>query len=459
MPARLLMIGLDAADGTLLDRWCAEGDMPNLAAFRANGDERPLVAPEGITDDGVWASFQYGVGLGGHGRYSYTTLLSTGRFGMSVREEGDRVPFWRAPAMAGQRVAIFDVPKCAQPSPFNGIQLLDWLVHGRSFDEPMSFPDGLAREVVDRFGAAPPSRCGYHDPPTADEDVREVLGHLRKSVSMKRAAGLHYLAAEEWDLFAITFKEAHCAEHGLWHLVDRRHKCHDEDQNRRLGEPVRQIFVDLDRAIGDLVAAAGREATVVIFSTSDFAPNGAAGHLMFEAIMRLNGSKPYRALRRLAGYPGRPFELLPYTDNAVAIRINAPRHGERYRSLREKLELRLGELVDAETGETVFTGFTRPPDYEMGERAAQLPDVIGLYRPNLLPRAIKSPRLGRVAGEPRSIRPGNHVAGGRLFVRGIGNAALDGVRTFSDLGAFVAQVLRATPSRRPAWDHEPSVSR
>ena len=37
MTARLLMIGLDGADGRLLDRHSADGSLPHLAALRARG--------------------------------------------------------------------------------------------------------------------------------------------------------------------------------------------------------------------------------------------------------------------------------------------------------------------------------------------------------------------------------------------------------------------------------------
>ena len=38
--APAVMIGLDAAEITLVERWCAEGKLPTLAALRRNGEER-----------------------------------------------------------------------------------------------------------------------------------------------------------------------------------------------------------------------------------------------------------------------------------------------------------------------------------------------------------------------------------------------------------------------------------
>ena len=257
MTARLLMIALDAADRRLLEEWITAGTLPNLAALSARGAMKRLNAPAGATDDALWASFQYGVPLGEHGRYHYRTQLGAGYFGLAHQKEGDRKPFWRSLADHGLRVAVLDVPKCPAPQPLNGIHLIDWLVHGRYFDEPKSHPQSLAPEVLSRFGPAPPSRCGYYQEVLSDQAILETVGNLRISVAKKHAAGVHYLSAEPWDLFVIGFKEAHCAGHGLWHLVDARHDEYDPAAKTRLGDPVRKIFGDLDAAIGDLVAYAG----------------------------------------------------------------------------------------------------------------------------------------------------------------------------------------------------------
>jgi hypothetical protein len=89
-------------------------------------------------------------------------------------------------------VAVFDIPKCRQPRALNGIHLVDWLTHGRYFPAPLSYPEALAKEVVARFGAAPPSRCSYtHQEPFDDEAVEAVLRNLLTSIAQKvRAASI-----------------------------------------------------------------------------------------------------------------------------------------------------------------------------------------------------------------------------------------------------------------------------
>ena len=119
MSARLLIVGLDGADGRTLDRASRDGTLPNLAEMRARGRAWALSSAQGATDDALWASFQYGADVGEHGRYSHEILT-----GFAVTEEFDRETFWDKLSHQGLRVAVLDVPKCRQPRPLNGICLL-----------------------------------------------------------------------------------------------------------------------------------------------------------------------------------------------------------------------------------------------------------------------------------------------------------------------------------------------
>ena len=280
--ARLLMIALDGADSSLVERWSSDGTLPNIAALRARGHASRIAAPSGVTDDGLWASIQYAASLGEHGRYFWRQRLRNGKLGMAFADEGELPRFWDGLSDAGKRVAILDVPKCAAPRPLNGIHLADWLVHGRYFHKPRSYPESLASEVVATYGAAPPSRCAEDLPALDDAGVMELAGHLHQSIAQKCAAAAHFLDSEPWDLFVVGFKEAHCAGHGLWDLADPAHPEHDAARNARLGEPLRAVLTAIDHAVGELVAKAGPTASVIVFSTTELAPNGSAIHLMPE---------------------------------------------------------------------------------------------------------------------------------------------------------------------------------
>ncbi len=454
MTARLLLIALDGADSAMIDRLSAQGSLPHLAALRARGSTARLAAPAGVTDDALWASFQFGTGMGDHGRYHWRQKLADGSWG---REVVRRPSFWNTLSDAGLRVGVFDVPKCGAPLPINGLHLTDWLVHGRYYRKPLSQPEALAGEVVARFGPPPPSRCEEPPHPLADAEVAEISANLHQSIAQKRRAAVHYLASEPWDLFIVGFKEAHCASHSLWHLSDARHPDYDAAQSRRLGDPIGEILVALDAAIGELVATGGPDAGVVAFSTTEYRPNVSLDHLMpgiAEAInRRLGATRPERIRwrfvpRRWRPAPRQVCQVLPYNENAVALRISG--EAPERRQLLARVGALLEDLRDADSGLPVVAGINRPSSDYPGARAAGLPDLLVLPAGNAAPRAVVSSSLGRIAAKPPPIRAGNHAPGGFAVLAG---AALpvQALARMEDFAGFAAEVLnvagRGTESR------------
>lgn len=455
MSSRLLVIALDGADGALLNRWCDDGSLPNLATLKKVGAMARLSSPPGITDDGLWASFQYGCGLGEHGRYFWRQPLKNGQMGMTYKDESDRTSFWDALSRCGMRVAVFDVPKCGAPKPINGLHLVDWLVHGRYFPTPQSFPEWLAEQVVERFGPAPPSICGEDVAALNDVEVHEMVANLRDSTARKCAAGRYYLSSEAWDLFVIGFKEAHCAGHHLWDLADPRRPDYDPNRVARLGDPLRKIFIELDHAIGQLLDAAGQDAVVAVLSTTGMQSNATLMHLMPDVLDALNRrlGDPWivrfvPCLRSLFGSSAPVFELLPYNENAAALRIH-PRRGlpglardEAWReAMLREAEALLGGFTEVAEGRPVIAGIDRPSSENAGARSSQLPDLLVRCLPGSIPRAIVSPQLGRFEAAPPALRTGNHADGGLLILHG---APIEDVNGIQDIGKLAAKILNVS---------------
>jgi hypothetical protein len=460
MSARLLIIGLDGADGHTLDRASRDGTLPNLAALRARGRAWAISSARGATDDALWASFQYGADVGEHGRYSYLLQSDSEQVAYAPNQEVDRETFWDRLSQQGLRVAILDVPKCRLPRPLNGIHLVDWLVHGRYFHSPLGYPEGLADDIVARFGAPPPSRCDYQPLMLSDDEVRGVRDSLYRAVGQKRAAGLHYLLGQAWDLFIIGFKEAHCGCHMLWEFADPGHAKHDAARVARLGNPVLDVLKAQDAAIGDLVAAAGPEATVMVFSTTDFAPNGSIQHLMPQIVERVNrymtppaSTGIQRALRSLLRRDSPPpaCGAVFYNDNAGALRVPY-RNGDDAQSYARRLdqiETLARELVDMDDGRPVVSAVTRPAFEQAGTRAASLPHLLLHFCNDICPSAVTSERLGRIeASPPENIRSGNHEAGGFAFAAGpAAGAAAAEVRSMADFASLAETVLSGREQR------------
>jgi predicted AlkP superfamily phosphohydrolase/phosphomutase len=448
MSARLLIIALDATDLCLLQRHIGAGRLPVIAALRTHGRFKTLSASACATDAALWAAFHYGTEIGEHGRYHDYLRLENGRYGLAVQNEQQRDAIWDELSRRGMRVAVFDLPKSRAPTPINGLHLTDWLVHGRTFPRPLSYPVELAEEVLNRFGEAPHSRCDRICEELIDTQISQVLGHLQQSVSMKRLAALFYLAREPWDCFAVSFKEIHCCSHGFWNLIDPGHPAHDRARSSRLGDPSVGIFQDIDRAVGDLVTAAGPNAEVIVFSTSDFQANGTVDHLLPEIVLQLNKFLWNHGAALLPPRSNWGVKMLPYNENACALRLScksraygAPPDGGRATTIKELEEI-LRKICDPATGAAIFEAFHRPSTDHAGMRSHSLPDMLLVPRTGVFPQKAVSPELGCIVGQVPGWRPGNHRDGGFVIARGPAvEAMIGGVDSLAQLGRAASNAL------------------
>jgi hypothetical protein len=259
---------------------------------------------------------------------------------------------------------------------------------------------------------------------------------------MKRDAGLHFLRSEDWDLFMVGFKEAHCAGHHLWDLVSDDVAA----RSRRLGNPMKTILQTLDRAVENLVAAAGSDSRILVFTPTEMVPTSSLTHLMPEIVRRVNKELARSRRRRfreilLGEKHGDACELLPYNENCTALRLHGTASAggpEEVSDLASRVEELFRELVDESTGTPVVSGVDRPSREQEGARSDRLPDVLVRYRPGLHPTSVRSSRLGRILAPLTAVRPGDHAAGGFLISSHAPVNGLDGVH---QLGDFVSALL------------------
>lgn len=468
MPARLLIICLDGADPGLVSRWAADGSLPAITALQSRGRFGDLSTPPGLGDDAAWASFYTGEPVGSHGRYYWQQLGSDGR---RVEYAGGRwpanPPFWSQMA-ADRRVAIIDLPKCVLWPETRGIQLCDWLVHGRDHSKPVSHPADLAARIIAEHGAAPQSFCDYVVPHLEDDEIAAVTDRLTRAVTMKRDAIRRFLADGDWALMIAGFKEAHCASHLFWYLLDPTHPDYRPGADARLHEPVKTVYRALDRAVGEIVAAAGPETSILLFTPLAMALNVTGNHLMeplAEAINRRHraglgffartaGGIAARLPSRLVGNARRrPFALsraLPHNEISGALRLHVRGRdaggmvtaGE-HRALCHQLAGEIGELRDAETGHRIVADVLVSQDAFPGPQLDRLPDLFVVWgRSNTIGHAV-SPYFGLIRAEPVARkRSGNHKPGGYYIVAGpasqrwqAGNTDISGLgRLFMEAG-------------------------
>lgn len=140
--SRLVVIGFDGMDPTLLERWMDEGVLPEFARLRAEGHYQRLGTSNPPQSPVAWASFATGTGAGEHGIFdflrrdaaTYRPDFSIARYtppgssldlfgwslplGEGVLENQRRgMPFWLEVEADGRRATVQRVPVTYPPDP------------------------------------------------------------------------------------------------------------------------------------------------------------------------------------------------------------------------------------------------------------------------------------------------------------------------------------------------------
>jgi predicted AlkP superfamily phosphohydrolase/phosphomutase len=288
-PARVLVLGIDAASPELLTRWAADGTMPHLSALMARGMVGETRSVEGLYVGSTWPSVFTGVNPARHGVHylfqlrpgSYEYQMATTRY----------PPFWDALSAAGKRLALIDVPLCQVSPGLNGIHVVDWSRIETTFGYDTAPPE-LREEIAARWMYPLQEPCDGLRQGSAEFGA--FTDQLVRGVAMRTELVSHYLARGGWDLFMQVFTEAHGVGHQCWHLHDPAHPAHDAGIAREIGDPFRRVYRAIDESIGRLVEQAG-DATVLVFTAHGMSFWYGAQVLLPDILVRLGVTQPLAA--------------------------------------------------------------------------------------------------------------------------------------------------------------------
>lgn len=429
--------------------------MPELQRLRRNSAWAPVKGPRGFGNGAIWPCLFTGVNPGRHGRYFHRQIKLGTYVIEKFMEDTDfgHEPFWELLSQAGRRVAIIDMVKAPLLKNINGIQLCDWMTHDRN-GPTRSWPTHLTSEVIARYGADPFD--GETDAPKqrTAEDYKTFLDAMVGRLRAKTALSEYYLKQDSWDLFMVTFGDPHDIAHQCWHLHDPTHAMYDARWVERFGDPVKDVYMALDSAIGKLLNCVGPRTTTIVFGgpgmESDY-----TGNFLFDQVLRRIDGRPDKernliphaivsrlrpsALRRLGerindakhtfSWGQRKCFAIPHNENAGAVRINVVgrepagcvKPGAEYEAVCNSLTKDLLDLVNADTGGPVIKEVIRVADECHGKYVEALPDLFAVWARAAPIRAVTSPKIGIVRGNPvLGARTGDHNAHCVLFAHGPG---------------------------------------
>ena len=260
----MLVLALDAASPVLLERWAADRTLPNLAELMGTGLVGDTRSVEGLYIGATWPSFWTGQNPAGHGIYWFDRLIpGTYRLQRAGSADFSRSEaLWEAIGKTGRRALLMDVPFLRPSRSFKGVHVAEWGAH----DVNLGFtarPSRVKRSILRREGRHPA-------PPACDsigrslDDYRTLAEQLCRGAAARAALTRRLLAEEAWDFAIQVFAETHCAGHQLWHFHDPAHPAYDPKLGAETGDLVRQVYVAVDRALGEIVSCCDASTTVVV---------------------------------------------------------------------------------------------------------------------------------------------------------------------------------------------------
>lgn len=472
---KVLAIGLDAAELSLIEKWMAEGYLKNLASLRTKSAFGRLSSSADWLVGSTWPTFYTGTLPSTHGFYHYLQWRGAKMdYDRPNPEWISANPFWRQ-LDENYRVIAVDIPLTFPPTPFNGIEISGWASHDRIYPTS-SFPKEKIKWVIKNFGRPPISDevGGLQEMSELSKLKDELINANQKEAELITSL----ISSEEWNLFLCCFTSTHRGGHKFWTLSDANHEItnvkgeFNESQKLQFKNSLKDIYQSCDDAIGKIIECVDDDVTILIFSLHGMSANINLSDKMLPQMISniLNGERKLAAnenksiiksIRNLIPLELRSSlrKLLPYwlqdkmtaywrmgkidwtatrVFNLVAdlqgyIRLNLKgrekqgivEDGVEYDQLCHKISEGLKTFKDADTMETIVDDVKQKGKlFKKGKGFDNLPDLLLKWKtkPAANYRKIVSSEFGEIEWPMPGLNPdgrsGNHRPEGFVIAKG-----------------------------------------
>lgn len=472
---KLVILCLEGAEPSLIERWCNEGLLPTLSQLQKKGTYCRLSTPGYINSGCVWPTFTTGVNPAKHGIGFYHRELQNGTYNIIKKYATDlKYPhFWDYLSDAGKKMLVMDMPLIYPQKGFSGNMICSWGDEHKAY-HPASHPPDLIEFILEKFGHNELNDWYQHRLQTKEE-WKQFLDMALKANNQRKDIVAYLLENKEWEVAVLNFSEIHFTGHIAWHLHDKQHPEYDEEIVAHCGDIVFQSYLAVDKALGKLLPLLDNCNLMVLSALGMGTQVG--GEMMIEEVLQklqLSGQKDKKRkgwldklqLGKLGGsYAIQKMEKLlspklisktksfipekfwdKWTrrfldlgnkraqskafqvpgDHAGLIRINLKgrepqgkvAEGKEYDELCAFIQKAFLELRNPATGETVVKEVVKLRDRLSGDLINEMPDLAVVWKEGHPIEVIESPQIGRIELKEYHKRTGGHLYDGFLLALG-----------------------------------------
>ncbi len=466
---KVLVIGVDAAEPTLLDAMMAKGDLPNMAALRSKSLHGGVQNPIGFEAGAVWPTFHTGKKPGKQQQYDGMRKFNPQTYGFDWYR-GDEIRsdnIWQYFSKQGKRCAVIDAPYCQIDPTLNGMMILDWASHVPAKGDHMELvthPPEIKEEVLQVVGPDPTNGIACDD-----RLLESVADHIAfrdmylDRLEKKGKLSAHFLAKGGWDYFETVFTDCHCIGHRLWHVNKPDHPAYSKSLEDAMGDPIYDAYKQLDRSIGTVLEQVDDRTLTLLFVSHGMGNHYTGTEMLDRVLVNLetgiktdgrksvkesirgiwhmvppetraklrpikqyfNGTLAPKYAEFSGGRETRKFFEVFVNNRTGGVRLNLMgREAEGvvdpadYDKMLDDLATDLRDLKNGETGEPLVEEIIKTKEQYGGDYIESLPDLLVTWNRQKPINVITSDKIGTVRRAFLDARTGDHTPYGMFFVAG-----------------------------------------